>query len=302
MLSGISVICFGASYAIALMLEVSKLFTQSSWRHLATLGITAAGFFAQSVFLGFQLRDRAVQGQPIVNWYTGCLLLSWVLSLTFLGLLWANRKSASGFLLLPTSLAMIIVAHLFPSTPRALQRWNLLHGISLAFGMTLVIIGCIAGLMYLFQSNRLKNKKLPIRRVWLPSLERLQKLNERCLLTSVGLLGFGLVSGILLNLVRNEDMNSSIPWSDPVVVASLVWLAWLVCIVVFHSVYRPARHGRKVAYMTIGSFVFLGIVLVIVWWMPSRHAAVGSTASRVPIRESSGTTQLEHNGFMRRNC
>jgi ABC-type uncharacterized transport system permease subunit len=131
--------------------------------------------------------------------------------------------------------------------------------------------------MYLLQSYRLKRKLPPHSAFWLPSLERLEKINERSLLASVGLLGLGLVLGILLNLAARGS-EQRIPWSDPVVAASLVWLVWLFAVVLFHAVYRPARQGRKVAYVTVASFLFLGVVLGITRWIPSQHISRTRTA------------------------
>jgi ABC-type uncharacterized transport system permease subunit len=172
---------------------------------------------------------------------------------------------------------LIVVAHLFPSTSRAVRAWNLLHGLALVAGMALLIIGFTAGLMYLIQSYRLKHKLTAGSTLWLPSLERLQRVNERCLMASVVALGIGLISGILLNLVHS-GRGVVIPWSDPAVVASLVWLVWLLAVVLFHTLYRPARQGRKVAYLTIGSILFLSLVLVIIWWTPAHQ--------RVDLRRS----------------
>ena len=51
-------------------------------------------------------------------------------------------------------------------------------------------------------------------------------------------------------------------------------LAWLLAAAVFNAVYRPARRGRKVAYLTIASFVFLVIALACSCWStPSTAAA-----------------------------
>ena len=185
-----------------------------------------------------------------------------------------RQKSSSGLLLLPTSLSLIAAAQLFPHSAQGIRYWGILHGLSLVFGIAMVVIGFVAGLMYLFQSFRLKQKLPPLSSVWLPSLERLQTLNERCLYASILLLGAGLISGILLNLTQSGEQQG-IPWSDPVVIASMVWLAWLLTLLLFNTFYRPSRSGRKVAYLTVGSFVFLGIVLGIMFWMPTVH--VGST-------------------------
>ena len=73
-----------------------------------------------------------------------------------------------------------------------------------------------------------------------------------------------------------------IPWTDPIVVASFVWLAWLLVVVLFHAFYRPARQGRKVAYVTISSFIFLSLVMSIVWWMPTQHGREHDGQNRLP--------------------
>jgi ABC-type uncharacterized transport system permease subunit len=284
MLSGISVVCFAASYTVALLLEISRLFVRGRVRNAVMLAFGGAGFFAHTVYLLLDVQQRFADHQPWLTWFTGCLIVAWVLILTYLWLDILQRKSTAGLMLLPTALTLIVVAHLFPTTSRAVQVWNLLHGLALLMGMSLVVIGFTAGLMYLMQSYRLKHKLPPRSPLWLPSLERLEHINERCLLASVGLLGLGLISGIVLNLERTGT-GAVIPWTDPVVIASLVWLSWLLTVVIFHAFYRPARQGRKVAYMTIGSFVFLGLVLAIIWWVPSHHAGDSTLA---PAEASAG--------------
>ncbi|MCA9168691.1 MAG: cytochrome c biogenesis protein CcsA [Planctomycetales bacterium] len=269
MLSGISEICFGASYAIALLLEISRLFVRVSVRTGVLFSFAAAGFFAHTVFLLYRLPLN--NPQLTLNWYLGCLILSWVVVLNYLLVFAVGRRPAAGLLLLPTSLVMILLAHVFPRTAEAVKTWNVLHGLSLALGMACVVIGFMAGLLYLLQSYRLKHKLPNPSPAWLPSLERLERISERCLMASVGLLGLGLISGVLLNLVRRGTQHT-IPWSDPVVIASLVWLVWLVAVILFHTFYRPARQGRKVAYMTVAGFVFLGMVIGVMRWMPSQHS------------------------------
>ena len=46
--------------------------------------------------------------------------------------------------------------------------------------------------------------------------------------------------------------------------SSGVLFLWLLAVVTFEWVYKPARAGRKVAYLTVASFVFLGLVLYFV--------------------------------------
>jgi hypothetical protein len=51
------------------------------------------------------------------------------------------------------------------------------------------------------------------------------------------------------------------PWTDPVVLSLAAMLVWLIAAEIFRLVYPAARRGRKVAYLTLASFVFLVIAL-----------------------------------------
>ena len=47
---------------------------------------------------------------------------------------------------------------------------------------------------------------------------------------------------------------------------------WLIASICFVMLYQPAREGRKVAYLTVTSFLVLVITLCVVLG-PSRHAS-----------------------------
>ena len=46
---------------------------------------------------------------------------------------------------------------------------------------------------------------------------------------------------------------------------------WLVAAAAFNAVYRPARRGRKVAYLTVVSFVFLVVALGVLLLVDTQH-------------------------------
>ena len=54
MLSGVSTICFAGSYAVALLLEVSRLVFRSRVRGLAMIGFAGAGLVAHTAFLYYR--------------------------------------------------------------------------------------------------------------------------------------------------------------------------------------------------------------------------------------------------------
>jgi ABC-type uncharacterized transport system permease subunit len=153
----------------------------------------------------------------------------------------------------------------------ASKAWGIIHGASIVLAAVAVLLGFVAGLMYLSQSRRLKNKLPPPRRLRLPSLEWLQRANSRAMVVSVLMLAMGVISGVILNLMRHAGPTGRLPWYDPVVLSTTLMLAWLVCALAVGALYKPARAGRKVAYFTIASVVFLAIALGVMLFLNTQH-------------------------------
>ena len=76
---------------------------------------------------------------------------------------------------------------------------------------------------------------------------------------------------MILNRINIESGAARLPWHDPVVLSTLLLLFWLLAAVLVSALYRPARQGRKVAYLTLVSFVFLALVLAAGLLLNSRH-------------------------------
>ncbi len=282
-LSGTTIVCFAASYAISFLLEASRLFFQIPSRFLLLVGITAAGLVAHSLFLVEQVRsEAAARGVvPLSNWHDFCLIAAWCIAGAYLGLVIRRPANTLGIFLLPLALALVAVAVLMRDIggfqPKAaLRGWRIVHGIALSLGTAAVTLGFATGTMYLIQAYRLKHKLLPRRGLRLPSLEWLQRFNRESLVISTCLLGVGLLSGVVLNLGQPTDSTGSLKWTDPIVLSSGVLFAWLLAVVTFEVCYKPARQGRKVAYLTLASFLFLLLVLGFV--LLGQHATDQSAA------------------------
>lgn len=293
MLSGITITCFAASYSVSLAAELSRLFFRARARMFVSVGFTAAGLLAHSLFLIAQARSETVGGGnivPLSSWFDWCLIGAWLLAAVYLGVTLRRLENAVGVFLLPPVLGLIGVAVMLRhKTPfprdEALGHWRMIHGVSLLFGTVAVTLGLVAGVMYLAQSYRLKHKLPPRPGFRLPSLEWLQRWNKIALHVSTVLLGFGLVSGIVMNAGRS---SGSVAWTDPVVVSSGVLFAWLITATLFESLYKPARQGRKVAYLTLASFIFLTLVLLFV--LSGRHASSTTGGSKTGGEDASGAT------------
>ncbi len=255
----VQVFCFLASYAVALGLEIARLWFRSGIRRAVSLGFVIAGWVAQTAFL---YNSAAVaNGSPLSSYRDWMLLAAWVLVLVYFYLACLHPTTHFGIFFLPLVLGLIVAADWF-ADPKPFARepaskiWGAIHGVSILAATVTVLFGFAAGVMYLWQAQRLKHRRPPRVAIRLPSLEWLQTANARALLASMLLTGLAVGSGIVLNW-----LHPSVPWY---VVAGLVAMfAWLLLHVIIGAFYRPIRQGRKVAYLTMVSFVFLVLALAL---------------------------------------
>lgn len=278
MLSGVSIICFAASYAVTLTLEVSRLWLRVRVRWLLMIGFAAAGLLAHTIYLGVRAQADLVRGSrvPLSHWYDWCLLAAWVLAAAYLGLAVRRRENTMGIFLLPLVLALIGAGYAVREQPpfaraQALSYWNILHSGLLLAGTASAALALAVGTMYLFQSDRLKRKLLPRPGFRLPTLEWLHRCNRRSMLVAKFLICLGLLAGVVLNFIRRAGHLQSVSWTDPVVLWSGVLLLWLAGEAALELRYRPAREGRSVAYATVASCLLLVLVL---WLVLTGHHGI----------------------------
>jgi len=283
MLSGVGIICFAASYSIALVLELTRLLFRSAIRGAVLIGFSAAGLVAHSIYLYYQVRQTA--GPPLSSEREFYFVAAWVLVAIYLILTYYHRQTPFGLFFLPLVLLLIVIGTYvadpqpFPREP-ASRVWGMIHGLSILGATVSVLVGFIAGLMYLYQARRLKHKRALASRLRLPSLEWMARINARALIVAMWLLLIGVASGTILNTILRQPDNDRLAWYDPIVWSTLLMLGWLVTAVAFSGIYRPTLRGRKVAYLTVVSFVFLVIALSVALLLTGHGGKVLGQAQR----------------------
>jgi ABC-type uncharacterized transport system permease subunit len=269
------------AYAVAWLLEASRLLARTKAQGAVVLGLVAAGFVAQTCYLGYRAATAAAS--PLASSFDWCLLAAWLLVAAYLYLTIYHPRGALGLAMLPLVLLLIVAAALFadqqPIAPQpASQLWGAIHGIFLLLGTVTVMIGFAAGILYLLQASRLKRKRPAPSGLRLPSLEWLERINSRVIVISVILVAIGFLAGVVLNVAARG--SGELSWSDPVISSSALMLAWLVAASLFGGLYKPARHGRKVAYLTVASFGFLLLALGTLLFFDTGHG--GQKAGHLP--------------------
>ena len=277
MLTGISLVCFSTSYAITLALEVSRLFFRMPIRMVVMLLFAVIGIGMQTLYLYNRATAPGLASVPLSNWHDWYVIAAWVLAAVYIYLAASRPQTSVGLFLLPVVLVLIGVAYAFPQNltlppTHAKDVWGIAHGVLLLLGTIAVSLGFVAGLMYLAQSYRLKHKLPPRQGFKLPSLEWLQKVNKQLLALSSCFIGLGIVAGVILNLVKGQGRMS---WGDPIVLMSGVLLAWLIAATIFEWTYKPAQQGRKVAYLTVVSFIMLAMVMGLLVMGSTQHTKSG---------------------------
>ena len=267
-----------------MILEISRLFFRAPIRFLIIIGITIAGIFAHAIYLWLKFQKDFSGGTPMASWYDWCLMVSLAVAITYAIIAIKKNENSVGIFFLPLVLLLILIAMLIKNrdafTPsEATNVWAITHGVSLLLGTSAMIIAFVAGVMYLVHAFRLKKKMPPRVGFRLPSLEWLEQCNRFSLFYATGLIAAGLVSGAIMNVLQNSENSAGIPWTNSVIVSSGALLLWLFGVTIFEALYKPARQGQKIAYLTLASFVFL--VMVLGFALMAEHAAQNDQVSQL---------------------
>jgi ABC-type transport system involved in cytochrome c biogenesis permease subunit len=262
-LERITVFCFGASYATALILELAHLLWPRRLVRLIGLAFGAAGLLAQTIYLACH--------PPALSSQSGSLLfLAWVLAVFYLYGTVHYRRLVWGVFVLPVIVGLVAWSGTEPASVhspfawagvldqlRGQRFWRVVHSSLLLLGAVGVCVGFVASLMYLIQARRLRAKVPPDQGLRLLSLERLEEMNRRAVNVAFPLLTAGVGVGVAL-------MGGSRPapftdWLDPKILATVG--LWLVFAIVVYLRYGYQVRGRRVALLTILAFVLLMLTL-----------------------------------------
>jgi ABC-type uncharacterized transport system permease subunit len=286
----LSVLCFAGTYGLALLSELARFVVRGAARWYLTVGLTALGWAVQTAYLAnlAQVQHKV----PVTTPFESVMVLSWIVALIGLYLMvHSPRQVAVGVFVLPLVLGLVVAGL---SAPRhsdwsrwggVTEFWGTVHGLLLLAGAVSTCVAFAAGLMYLAQANRLKQKRAGRFGFSLPSLEQSERLNRGAITLAFPLLTFGLLIGLVLTVTSRGGAAAGSPgdagltWTDPKVVSALAM--WLVFAVLLHARFRPAMRGRNVMILTIVAFAFLvftwvGVELL---HLPTAHGVTRTTTT-----------------------
>jgi ABC-type transport system involved in cytochrome c biogenesis permease subunit len=209
------------------------------------------------------LRGFRLNHCPVTNLYEATTFAMWTIVAVYLVVgLWPRLRFLGAFAA-PILFAIGVFA-LMPNLDTehgartgAPVAWTSVHAALMALSYGAFGLSSVAALMYLSQEHNLKLHKIKALFALLPSIQRLEIVVGRLLLSGFALLTVGLAIGAY-DLSRLDHPHAFT--GDPKIVwSALVWLIYLGLIVMR---WKFAQGGRRFALGAIGSFAF---VLLTFW-------------------------------------
>lgn len=252
-LAKITVLCFAASYATAFALELWHHFRPRPILRIVALGFAGAGLFAHLAYL-------VMQSVPLGSSTGSLFFLAMILAAFYVGETLHHQRIAWALFVLPLVLGLIGLGLLVQESTGNMTAswgdfWINAHIVLLLLAAVGVSVGFIASVMYLVQLRRLRAKLAPNQGMPLFSLERLELMNRRALLSAFPLLTVGLLIGIILQFSAGVR-----DWLSLRVLS--VACLWLVFAILFYLRYRVHVRGRQLALWTMFAFAILVVALV----------------------------------------
>ncbi len=223
----------------------------------ATAGylLVAAGFVVHAVSIGIACGEYG--GAEFFNLRGGFGMLGWIAAGAFLLLQRLWPLPAVGAFILPLVFMAVLpgvfgLGPLHPGeVPEVVRLPTLKLHISTAIGgVALFAIAFGVALMYLLQEREVKGKRFGALFSRLPSLESLDRLNQRLVRTGFAVWSIALITGAL---VAKNAWGSFWMWDPQQVAALVVWLLYGAMVQLRHL----GIHGRRYALLTLVGFLLV---------------------------------------------
>lgn len=132
----------------------------------------------------------------------------------------------------------------------------LIHIFITFLGQAIFTLAFFAGLLYLFEQNRVKSKKISGLLKKFPSLSTLDGINHYCLLIGFPLLTVGLALGIIIS---KSTLGVFLRWQQKEIWAIITWFLYAFLI---YGRIGIGWKGRKAAIGAIAGFIVIVITFI----------------------------------------
>jgi ABC-type transport system involved in cytochrome c biogenesis permease subunit len=236
-------------------------------RTATTLLVAAA--LAHTFIIGMQTME--VGQVPVAGATPAISTFVWLLALSYLYTEMTTDERAMGVFVLPLLIALQAIPALRPTVeePAAVLRGPLfgLHVSSLLFAYASFALACVISITYVLLFKEIKAKHLGFFYARLPSLQVLDRMNQRAIIIGWIFLTVGIVVGAVWAAQAQSSYGAADPrvqamhLADPKIFVALV--CWLVYSFELFAAPRIGWGGRRSAYLSA-----LGFAIVLLNFVP----------------------------------
>ncbi|HVO18591.1 MAG TPA: cytochrome c biogenesis protein CcsA [Anaeromyxobacter sp.] len=244
-----AVVLYVASAALYL-----AYFSRPRHARLATVGFWAltAAFVVHAAAIGAGCREFG--GMEFFTLHGGVVLAAWLGAGAYLVLQRIYRVPTLGAFVLPLVLLVLVPAALadpaHPDVPPEVVRHAAFHVVAAILSLALFGIAFGVSVMYLLQEREVKGKRFGALFSRLPSLESLDRLNQRLVRAGFAVFTVALLAGTLNATVV---WKSAWSWDPQQITSVLVWLLFGAMV----ELRRLGWHGRRYAVLTLVGFLVM---------------------------------------------
>ncbi len=238
-----------STYAIGLISSaIFFIYRKKPFFRVALIAISV-GFGIHTAFL---IQRGIATGQcPLVDLRDSLAFFAWTVSLCFFISYVRYRVQALGLFLLPMIAVLMLGTFLVRSSPipEVLRsHWMYFHVLCLALAYGMFFVTFVAGLLYLFQERELKSKKPQTFYYRLPSLDLLDNLFYKFLISGFVFMTLGLLAGMIWAEQKWTDWHT-----DAKVIAAL--LTWCIYLTLIFLRMSAGWRGKRAAVINVAGFL-----------------------------------------------
>ena len=249
-------------YGVALVAYVWHFATRNAVAGRAATTLLVFATLAHTFVIGMETMDA---GQVPVSGKTSAIsTFVWLLALAYLYTEMTTDERAMGVFILPLLVVLQAIPAFQPVTkePAAVLKGPLfgIHVSSLLFAYASFALACVIGITYVLLFKEIKAKHLGFFYARLPSLEALDRMNQRVIIIGWAFLTVGLIVGALLvSEARTVDASDprvqAMSLQDPKIFVALV--CWAVYSFELFAARRIGWGGRRAAYLSAVGFAIV---------------------------------------------
>jgi ABC-type transport system involved in cytochrome c biogenesis permease subunit len=259
-----------ALYAAALVAYAWHFARRSPSVGQAATTILVAGALAHTFVIGMQTMEAG--HLPITDPTTAKSTFVWLLALAYLYTEMTTDERAMGVFVLPLLVALQTIPALSPGIePRSAVLQGPLFGVhvsSLLFAYASFALACVIGITYVLLFKEIKAKHLGFFYARLPSLQVLDRMNQRTIAIGWICLTIGIVAGVMFAAEARASSEAALDprvqamsLGDPKIFVAL--LCWAVYSFEVFAARRIGWGGRRTAYLSA-----LGFTIVLLNFVP----------------------------------